>query len=165
MKVIFLDIDGVLNPERNVRKQLKNNKSISSYNIELDQECLHNLEWIVYHTHAKIVVSSNWRIGGPCNPAILNLHKQLEKINLDIFSFTPILGPKRFKLRGDEIRRWIRDSSYNIESFVILDDGGSMGPLTYTNLIRCPAEDGLTKECAIFAIDILNINDCKSFMV
>ena len=84
MKVIFLDIDGVLNPLFNIRRQHRLKRRTSSYYITLDKYCLNNLKRIVETTGAKIVVSSSWRIGGyEKSPAIKNLKKQLNEIGLD----------------------------------------------------------------------------------
>lgn len=55
MKVIFLDIDGVLNiiPE-----------SVDEFGAVFHSNFVNNLKWIIEETDAKLVISSTWRYGG-----------------------------------------------------------------------------------------------------
>ena len=51
MKIIFLDIDGVLIPDfdhENIKQ-------------EWNRSCVNNLMYIISQTNAKIVISSSWR--------------------------------------------------------------------------------------------------------
>jgi len=162
MKVIFLDVDGVINPTYNIRKQHQKGNSTSSYHITLDKYCLKNLKRIVDETGAKIVVSSSWRIGGyDHSPAIKNLASQLNEIGLSIYGYTPLKSAKdeiEEQFRGTEIRNWLNGKT-NIESFVILDDDSDMCEFTNTNLVLCPSNNGLIKDCADKAIEILNAKE------
>lgn len=67
-KVVFLDIDGVMNDEETILKLIHENPNIN------DDDCLHSdypseqhllqLKKIIDETGADIVLSSSWRIGG-----------------------------------------------------------------------------------------------------
>ena len=54
IKVIFLDVDGVLNSDRTVRK------TQSGYTF-VDNRQMKNLKHIINMTGAKVVLSSDWR--------------------------------------------------------------------------------------------------------
>jgi hypothetical protein len=101
MKIIFLDVDGVLN---SVQDRF-------SWTIESDMHLI-LLACIVRRTDAKIVVSSSWR-----NCSLLDtLKKRLNDFSMSIYGKTKDIGE-----RGLEIKEWL-DNHNDIESFVILDD-------------------------------------------
>lgn len=153
-KIIFLDVDGVLNPMRNIRKRRTEGKNTVSYKIELDKENLKYLKRLVDETGAKIVVSSSWRIGGFNNASIDNLARQLRRLSLNIYGFTPISNAR---YRGDEIREYIKNSIIPIKGFVILDDDSDMGELI-DHLVLCPNETGFGENEFFKAKEMLNIN-------
>jgi len=119
IKVIFLDVDGVLNSyEWRIKNREKNNRIIKC----LDEEPIKILSKIVETTNAKIVLSSSWR-GLDSESVFLRILKEkLEKFNMSIFSMTG--KSKKKKSRGWEIRDWLKDNKhiYNVTSFVIIDD-------------------------------------------
>lgn len=140
MKVIFLDVDGVLNSARDgYSLQLEND-----YHFEM-------LKKIVDATDAKIVLSSSWRIGfhAPSLPE-KNLIERLEKYGMEIMDFTPCMTGTR----GDEIREWLSNNG-PVESFVILDDGCDMAEFKETNLVRTNTSVGLQEKDVDKAIKIL----------
>lgn len=103
MKIIFLDVDGVLN---SVQDRF-------SWTIESDKHLI-LLACIVRRTNAKIVVSSSWR-----NCSLLDtLKKRLNDFSMSVFDVT---GYNKNGIRGLEIKEWL-DNHNCIESFVILDD-------------------------------------------
>ena len=64
MKVIFLDVDGVLNSEDDLLiYRAKNNITGCILYEEVEDRPLKLLKEIIDKTNAKIVVSSSWRIG------------------------------------------------------------------------------------------------------
>lgn len=120
-KVIFLDIDGVLNDDNYT-------------GIKVHEDKVKLLARLVNETKADIVISSSWRyhirhfilrisegedISLDMEPVRL-LTSLFEKYNLKISGFTPELssGPDS---RPMEIRVWLTNQ-INVESFVILDD-------------------------------------------
>jgi len=123
MKVIFLDIDGVLNyqgcPERFNGMYFVN------------EEAVQRLQTIVIHTGAKIVLSSSWREGWYDQEAGIEseardlfeaLVDKLAEYNLELYDKTDRLGT----FRGDEILKWIDDNFSSkgdfLDQYVILDD-------------------------------------------
>ena len=57
--------------------------------------------------------------------------------------------------RGIEIQRWLNETKYEIESFVILDDDSDMLHLS-EKLVKTKGTRGLTEKEAKEAIDMLN---------
>lgn len=116
MKVLFLDIDGVLKEE--------------DFRAEFKDECFARLKKIVDSTGAEIILSSSWRIDywkfvendyQTDSKEIIDLYNHFEKYGLKVSGrtdYTKCSGPSS---RPDEIRRWIADKE-DLESFCILDD-------------------------------------------
>ncbi|KKM28010.1 hypothetical protein LCGC14_1569000 [marine sediment metagenome] len=143
MKIIFLDIDGVLNTISNWGSR-PIEKRFSS-------ECVAALNRITEYTGAKIVISSSWKnIMG-----YQELSDLLHSVGIkgEIVGKTSLVklsgGP-----RGEEIEKFIceyRKSEYDVSSFVILDDNTDMGSIS-SHLVWCDPETGLTKELADIVI-------------
>mgnify|MGYP000307289192 CR=1 FL=1 len=111
MKVIFLDIDGVLNSDAYKKKQLYN--SSEGIESEIDPATLILLKKAVDTTGAKLVLSSSWRIMRKCN----ELEKFLMKFGISLSGKTPYVDGKR----GLEIKQYLNENE-NIEQYLILDD-------------------------------------------
>ncbi len=163
MKLLFLDVDGVLNSQRWCGEKGE------GWECTFDPAALRELERIVHLTCAHIVVSSAWRIGESRASMLdkLGAAGMSAFLRLRIIGLTPYLrheAPVGGYLRGDEIRAWMnlnvpsfeRRAAYGpLESFVILDDGDDMGALK-PYLVQTRWEVGLTREDADRAIEILN---------
>lgn len=152
-RIIFLDIDGVLNTDRSVRMNHDGDR------LDFDHDALEQLTRIVNETGAKIVITSTWRIhrehGGFLWAELLrNLNKAgLENSILDI---TPVLDDAlRTADRWKEIADWLKHDEHNIYSYVILDDEWQMGELN-NRFLRCPSYSGITSEIAGRAIRLLH---------
>jgi hypothetical protein len=150
MKVIFLDIDGVLNVIEQGRDE---------YGQLFHPHLEDNLREVINKTDAKIVVSSTWRMSG------LDIMKEMwEKRNLpgEVIDITPNL--KR-GIRGEEIEQWLQGNK-NITNYCIIDDNDDILEsqrnnfvLTSNNIDHEDCVDlgyGLTKQCAQQVIKILN---------
>lgn len=110
MKIIFLDIDGVLNSDEYFDK-IKNLK-INTIENQVDVEKIKLLKQAVDATGAKIVLSSSWRYTRNAN----NLRALL--LNYGIFAdTTPFLNNER----GKEIKKFLTEHK-DVEDYVILDD-------------------------------------------
>lgn len=115
MKVIFLDIDGVLNTlDTFVRKKHLHG------NVEIDEDRVLRLKQIIDETDAKIVLSSSWRVYYddnliPHGKGIL-LNNVLKQYELFIYDKTP----NKVGIREKEIQSYL--DSHDIEKFIILDD-------------------------------------------
>lgn len=110
MKVIFLDVDGVLNS----KDWLENNRVRKENSVNPDKVKL--LTEIVKNTNAAVVLSSTWRYI-PEHPMFMYLNDILKQNGIEIHSFTPKLDGDRPK----EIKSWIENQSEEIR-FISLDD-------------------------------------------
>lgn len=181
MKIIFLDIDGVLN-----------------VNV-FQAKFINNLKTIIEATDAKIVISSSWRKKGLSQIQDMWLNRGMPGVVIDT---TPSIYTKKELInfwndqhihptprkanysipRGCEIQYWLHSKGFRhinwskeeqqkyikdsgIESYVILDDDSDMLYEQRNNFVKTSLnydhEDsidglGLTKQCTQLAIKILN---------
>ena len=137
MKVVFLDIDGVLINKASLVK-------MESVYVP-DEKCVQRLNDLIKKTDANIVVSSCWRIGR----TLAELRELLAGWGVEGIILDKTTDPvkSREKERGFEIQRWLEDrkkSRGDIESFVILDDNKYM-PTLLKFLVQTKFEAGLTR--------------------
>lgn len=176
MKVIFLDIDGVLNVEvyltafwdickrinlaRPQAASLRMDIMRDEYGNLFCPLACRRLEWIVKETDAKIVISSTWRMSGLSVMQNMWKHRELSGEVIDI---TPIHMKNRVKElsfterceRGYEIKEWL-STHQEVESYVIFDDDDDMLPEQLENFIQTDEAYGITLKDAERAIIILN---------
>lgn len=149
MKVIFLDIDGVLNGINYV-------KDSGKFGVVVDPERMELLKTIVKETDAKIVLSSSWRehwnsTPNNCDEIGAEINKIFREQKLSIYDKTPEL---RFK-RAEEIKAWLIDYPETTH-FVVLDDMEFTDRFICSHHIKTSDDDGgLTQEDSIQAIKIL----------
>lgn len=137
MKIIFLDIDGVLNGYNfwNIlgwkiislthSKKLKTwyRNTIKPFGVHENK--VKRLAKIVKNTDAKIVMSSSWRIGWWKTPyeKMGDDQKKLtdlfNKYNIKVIDITPYFLSGN---RGKEIVTWLAEHEEEVEKFIILDD-------------------------------------------
>lgn len=160
IKVIFLDIDGVLNVIPTVWDK---------YGGDFHQDFVDNLGRIIESTGAKIVISSSWRSSGL--DVMINMWRD-RKYPGEIIGVTPLchqlMKLVSFKdpddiCRGDEIDWWIK--KYEPLNYVILDDDDDILEHQSDNFVCTYNEDhpdkidigyGLTNICTEKTIEILN---------
>ncbi len=153
MKIIFLDIDGVMNNTRTTER--------CGYNTGIENKALILLSEIVGMTSAKICLISSWKEfwfkdDKQSQDEMANyLDSRMQAFGLGIWDKT-----NEIQNRGKEIVNFInrlRNQGIEIERFVILDDE----ILDYTeeglihNLVYTDYKIGLTVEDAKKAISIL----------
>ena len=159
MKVIFLDIDGVLNviPQGH-----------DAYGGIFHPNFVENLQRIIDETGAKIVLSSSWRHSGLTKMLAMwkfrNLPGELIGVTPDLYRRVDFEGERKM-VRGDEIHA-ILNKHPEITNYVILDDDDDMLPNQMGNFVCCSNNInhpdcidigyGLTTECTNKAIRILN---------
>jgi hypothetical protein len=142
MKLIFLDIDGVL----------VTTKSLMAGNeYRFDKECIKNLLEIITVTEAKIVISSSWRE----DRTLIQLQKLFEKNGLgnNIIDVTPIHG--EHEIRGSEIKAFLEKCDLEIERFVIIDDDEEMGELA-PFLVETNFKSGIDESVKKQVLEMLN---------
>lgn len=174
MKIIFLDIDGVLNNEIHfILKSEEDRYERDGY--PLCHLCSSNIKWLNYlieKTEAKIVISSTWRKGKSVEEIAGYLVKKGFKYPKNIIDKTPSLfignevksGSGYTIPRGCEIQCWIEYNkkllNYEYEShfhkYIILDDDCDMLYHQRNNFFRCDNYVGLTRTIAAEAIYFLN---------
>lgn len=160
MKVIFLDIDGVLNviPQGH-----------DDYGAIFHPHFVDNLRNIIESTEAKIVISSTWRYSG------LTIMKEMwsaRDLPGEVIDITPSHIDMNRNLpfmerleRGSEIQEWL-DNHPEVTNYVILDDDTDMMSHQLDNFVKTSENldhngyidygYGLTIECTEKAINILN---------
>ena len=175
MKVLFLDIDGVLNSENwfayriycvknNIVNILMNFIDTDDRNIKhkltmLDDRAIANLNRIVEETGCKVVLSSSWRSSIESENIFTQNLLKLKGFKYEFYDVTPRLWFSDFSIRrGEEIKFWLDKESekHDIESFVILDDDSDMLPEQMNNFIHVDGQVGLTDRDVLTAIEILN---------
>jgi hypothetical protein len=159
MKVIFLDIDGVLNviPQGH-----------DAFGGIFHSDFVENLKRIIDETGAKIVISSSWRHSGLQKMLDMwefrNLPGEVIGVTPDLYRFLDFEG-ERTMVRGDEIQA-VLNIHPEITHYVILDDDTDMLKHQLGNFVQTSNNInhpdcidigyGLTKECTNKAIRILN---------
>ena len=130
MKIVFLDIDGVLNSDT-WEKTDEYNKGEYPEKM-FDPKAVKLLNKIIKETEAKVVLTSTWRLKYSLDEMI-NLFSKVG-INCDLIDFTPDLKKDNdYTLRGNEILKWCKDNRnvigtkpLNYTNFIILDDNNDM---------------------------------------
>lgn len=119
MRVIFLDIDGVLNS-----KEFFQNRQPTQVLNEIDEEKVKLLQQIVQATNAKIVLTSTWRIYDKADKVYQHLVDVLAKYDLSIFDCTPWINENRPKEIAVWLSMWnsFKDVNKHVFGFVSLDD-------------------------------------------
>jgi len=119
MKVIFLDIDGVLVTRNSIKYQHLNYPDITE--IIFGKKALNNLNKLIRLTEAKIVISSTWRLFHSLEELKDIFNKQ--GIKGDIISTTSVdrATIEEDIPRGKKIADWL-EGKKDIEQYVIIDD-------------------------------------------
>ena len=146
MKVIFLDIDGVLNAG-----EFWNHDEGS---FQVHDPLIQNLNLILKKVpRTKIVISSSWRYHYKSAEALAQFLEQRGLKKGVVIDFTPVrLSGQR---RENEIQEWLDDHP-KIKSFVVLDDDDfDLKKFEGKQLVKTTFHEGLTLECAEMAIKIL----------
>lgn len=130
MKVLFLDVDGVLNDKLT---PVMDGWPLDSHKVFL----IHRL---LEATDAKVVLSSAWR------------HSELgvEKIKEALFPHELLDTTSRTSrelIRGEVIKEWLM-AHPEVERYAILDDDDDMLNSQMPNFFQTSWEEGLTEEIA-----------------
>ncbi|MBO5281726.1 MAG: hypothetical protein J6B43_01155 [Lachnospiraceae bacterium] len=162
-KVLFLDIDGVLNTnDGNEKHQTKLRRG-----KPIDRKKVKRLGKLIRYTGAKLVLHSGWRFWFDENKLPLRkeaayLLRLLEKQKLSIYDMTPdltteeIRAAKRFSLvKAEEILAWL-DAHQEVEVWAVLDDLDLQNERVASRQIRTDPSAGLTREKMWAAEKLLN---------
>lgn len=147
IKVIFLDVDGVLNSRKTTRRTAGGYVFVGSRQVK-------NLKHIIKETGAKVVLSSDWRYDreDPAyNRDFLELKDELLRYGIRFYGFTPELPSAH---RGAEIDQWLNNHE-EVCGSVILDDRADIEP-NKDHWVRTTMSHGLGVKETEDAIRILN---------
>lgn len=140
MKVIFLDIDGVLNNEEHIVKihgLLGKEQYLDllreTGELPFDYRSCELLQEFIKTTNAEVILSSTWRL----NPEAPNIIKRYAGI--EIKDITPRLKG----IRGEEIQKYL-DNHKEITNYVILDDDSDMLESQKEHFVKVNNKVGLT---------------------
>ena len=151
MKIIFLDIDGVLNTDKWEAYMLSQRLPLEDeFGIFFDKEAINNLAKILTITKAKIVIHSTWKLGKPLEWLQLLWNKR--RLPGHIFDITPDIPP--YYNKDDEITEWLVNHS-EVNDYVILDDEAEFSLSLNKHFVQINSTLGITKENVIAAIILL----------
>lgn len=131
-RILFLDIDGVLN-------SLSSVLALGDPNHHLDPVCIKLIERLCKETDAKIVISSAWRIGRTAEALQVTLAK-LGAVEI-AHRIVGRTGDGYNGHRGRQIKEWIEVNAPEC-SYVIVDDDSDMLPAQKPYFVKTSFEDG-----------------------
>lgn len=167
MKVIFLDIDGVLNTSQTFIDIYEEYTKTGIRRVEIDLNRVQILKEIVDETNAVIVLISSWKSFGkmingtyiPLNKKMTDLLNIFERYGLYIYD---IVSESNEAVNKNEIYAWLEGK--DVDSFIILtDDTYYLKDFINKELIRTTfnkskKHSGLCDSNVQQAIKILNKN-------
>lgn len=157
MKVIFLDIDGVLNSAQSfIAAHAAGMSRFTTNYAGWDKDSVARLGAIILQTGAKVVVSSTWRLF-----LMDSLKSGIDTLLPDIGS-SVIVGKTPHngfadKTRGSEIAEWLANNP--VDQYVIIDDDSDLLPSQIDNFVQTSWKTGLQDEHMHKAIAILNLQN------
>lgn len=163
-KVIFLDIDGVLNT-RDWHCRMTKDTPRDEFGWVFDPVAVANLAHIIDETGAVIVISSSWKFYG-----VPKLRKmwEIRKLPGTILDITPNTVSDEMLLnanldemelgvcRGNEIKEWLSRHKGEVSNYVIIDDFDDLLPEQGNHAVITNTLVGITESDAEKAISILN---------
>lgn len=153
MKIIFLDVDGVLNCATTERR-LTSNPAFPF----IDTRKVLRLREILEKTSTHLVLSSSWREGAFAHASVsdkqayLELRAEFRRLRCPLWiDCTPIMPG----IREEEIKKWLERHPEVID-FVVLDDVGVEFDELKDRLVLTNWQTGLDKVAANKVIELLN---------
>ena len=153
VRVVFLDIDGVLLPFSG------GSKAALPYEVvDFSRESLSALAEILSVPRTEVVLSSTWRVSEAGIEAIyrnFRTHEALKKVRFKHWNRT---DPNFHSTRAEEIQRWLEQVpqafGLSVESYIILDDESVADTFPGKSILtRSPV--GLLQSDVATAVDIL----------
>ena len=158
MKVIFLDIDGVLNSQMLIEK---------NENEKIDIAAVKLLKNLVDKSGAVVVMSSGWKLWFDENMVTDDAEAQylydiLFQYGVEIYSKTPDFSTDEIRtkrtfseVKAKEIIAWL-EKHCDVDKYVILDDLNLKNDQINANLVQTDGRVGITEEDIMRAMEILN---------
>lgn len=148
MKVLFLDIDGVLNSTRTWIAYGGLPHDFRPGLPRFDLVALGMLRRIVHAADARVVLSSAWRTQ-------YSAEEVATALGLPIIGSTPVTA---CWARGREIDAWLRDHEGEVDRYCILDDDDDMLPEQRPYFVRTSGHEGVTYDCARKVAELLGVS-------
>ena len=162
-KVVFLDIDGVLNTKE-WQGRMTSDTLKDEFGYAFSPVAVANLTHIIDETGAEIVISSSWKFYG-----VAKLRKMWKNRNLPgtILDITPntvsdevLLNANLEEIelgvcRGNEIKEWLSRHKQKVSNYVIIDDFDDLLPEQEEYAVITNTFMGITEKDAEKAIIIL----------
>ena len=157
-KILFLDIDGVLNTNWWEQKP-----SVDQYGYGFDPRAVANLKKIIDETGADIVISSSWKFMGLTQMQEMWEDRMLpgklvgitpNTVSDELLLTADLDNMEFFDIRGYEIKEWL--SKHKVDRYAILDDMDCMLPEQTLHFVQTNPMFGITQEDAEQVIKILN---------
>lgn len=143
MKLIFLDIDGVLN------RLGTENRTTTRWRgfIGMEPELVIRFNELCENTGAKVVLSSTWRLDPDWREVM-----KANGLRCEFIDRTPSDGNER----GEEVDEWLCAflKKETVEKYVIIDDDSDFYPTQ--PLFKTDYREGLTAERAVAIHEYLN---------
>jgi hypothetical protein len=153
MKVIFLDIDGVLNSGRSViafaykaKEETNEPYGVRFAKATVDPVSVGLLNRVLRDFDAKIVLSSTHRSHFDEPNKLQKIQEYLTSLGVEgdrCIGFTPSLHT----IRGIEIQAWINNNPrHQIKNMIILDDSSDFLPSQKEFHVHCEGGNGISEE-------------------
>ena len=147
MKVIFCDVDGILNSYRSWYA-FGNSLPDSPTDLQFDPIAIKLVQRLCKETGAVCVLSSSWRYSWT--------HEELGKnLNIPFIDSTP--KSLSYRLRGNEIKEWLEDNvdKLGITHYCIIDDVDEMLEEQQKHFVHVDPFNGLSYQDVMKAYSIL----------
>ncbi len=144
MKVIFLDIDGVLITLKNTLSGAANTENEQDDRNIFDEAAVANLNRLLEETGARLVVTSSLRLRHSISQIILILEAG-GVVHPPVIGVTPFVidNKNNSGQRGREILMWLSENSY-VDDYVVVDDCGpeELSDIPPERIIHTNYQDG-----------------------
>jgi len=164
-KIIFLDIDGVLNTQ-DWHSRMTKDTPRDEFGWAFDPVAVENLGHVIKETGASIVISSSWKFLGLAKLRemwkIRNLPGTILDITPNTVSDEVLLNANLDEMelgvcRGNEIKEWLSKHKGEVSNYVIIDDFDDMLPEQEDHVVLTDTLIGITEFDAEKAIAILKL--------
>lgn len=150
MKIIFLDLDGVVNYDKWYISE-EYQKLTPDQELDIDPKVIDRLNRLCLETSSKIVIASSWKV----NTYYKN---RLERAGLEnIIDKTPdfIFIKGNDYCRGEEIDMWLKAHD-NIENYIIIDDVKDFYEEQLPHFLHINPHTGFTEDDYLVARNMLS---------
>lgn len=155
MKILFLDIDGVVNSQETFKRRYESGED-RTRGSQIDAGLAQHVKNIVERTGCMVVLSSSWRGSDENELEISQRVTQLFDRTPRIHR--PVGTGMEYCERGREIKSWIEThkTEVTVDAYAIIDDDGDMLPEQQEHFFQTTNEKGITAEIAEKIIQHLN---------